>query len=42
MLDTHGEIEINKDEFVFGRADSCDIKFVASEISNVHCSIYRV
>ena len=35
-------LEINKEEFVFGRASTCDQIINASEISNVHCSIYRV
>ncbi|KAI3630823.1 hypothetical protein MIR68_012258 [Amoeboaphelidium protococcarum] len=42
ILDNYPEVEINKEEFVIGRSSNCDRTFNASEISNIHCCIYRV
>jgi hypothetical protein len=42
LVGSYESVEINKEEFSFGRAATCDRIINASEISNVHCSIYRV
>eukprot|EP00158_Paraphelidium_tribonemae_P006944 Partr_v1_DN28045_c2_g1_i2_m57128 len=42
ILDTSEAIDLIVDEYSFGRGSACDKIFDASEISSVHCSIYRV
>ena len=42
LLTTCEPVELKKDETKFGRAPVCDVYNGASEISGLHCIIFRV